>query len=94
MIIVASVSAIFGLGSPETYDDNMQILKRGEEIDRDELLRKLVSIQYTRNDTALGARHASACAARRWRSSRPTPRPPTARRCSATRSSACSTSTR
>ncbi|HYM44552.1 MAG TPA: excinuclease ABC subunit UvrB [Solirubrobacteraceae bacterium] len=53
VIVVASVSCIYGLGSPETYELNMQILKRGEQIDRDELLRKLVSIQYTRNDTAL-----------------------------------------
>src|SRR6059058_930378 len=53
VIVVASVSCIFGLGSPETYEMNMQILKRGEEIDRDALLRKLVSIQYTRNDQAL-----------------------------------------
>ena len=54
VIIVASVSAIFGLGSPETYDDNLQVLRKGDMIDRDKLLRKLVSIQYTRNDTALG----------------------------------------
>src|SRR5205823_2586635 len=54
VIIVASVSAIFGMGSPETYDRNMVLLKRGEDVDRDGLLRKLVSIQYTRNDTALG----------------------------------------
>ncbi len=54
VIIVASVSAIFGMGSPETYDRNMVLLRRGEEIDRDLLLRKLVSVQYTRNDTALG----------------------------------------
>src|SRR6058998_502016 len=54
VVIVASVSAIFGLGSPETYEMNMQVLKRGDEIDRDDLLRKLVSIQYSRNDTALG----------------------------------------
>ena len=53
VIVVASVSCIFGLGSPETYEMNMQILNRGEEIDRDKLLRKLVSIQYTRNDTVL-----------------------------------------
>src|SRR6202047_318502 len=53
VIVVASVSCIYGLGSPETYEMNMQILRRGEEIDRDKLLRKLVSIQYTRNDTAL-----------------------------------------
>jgi excinuclease ABC subunit B len=54
VIIVASVSAIFGLGSPRTYDDNLQVLRKGDEIDRDKLLRKLVSIQYTRNDAALG----------------------------------------
>jgi excinuclease ABC subunit B len=54
VIIVASVSAIFGLGSPQTYDDNLQVLRKGEFIDRDRLLRKLVSIQYTRNDQALG----------------------------------------
>jgi excinuclease ABC subunit B len=54
VVIVASVSCIFGLGSPETYDANMQILKRGDFVDRDELLHKLVSLQYTRNDAALG----------------------------------------
>ena len=54
VLIVASVSCIFGLGSPQTYDENLQTLSKGEMIDRDRLLRKLVSIQYTRNDTALG----------------------------------------
>jgi excinuclease ABC subunit B len=54
VIIVASVSCIFGLGSPETYNDNVQILKKGDFVDRDALLRKLVSLQYVRNDTALG----------------------------------------
>jgi excinuclease ABC subunit B len=53
VLIVASVSCIYGLGSPQTYDDNLQTLRKGEFIDRDGLLRKLVSIQYTRNDTAL-----------------------------------------
>jgi excinuclease ABC subunit B len=53
VIVVASVSCIYGLGSPETYEMNMQILRRGETIDREQLLRKLVSIQYTRNDTVL-----------------------------------------
>ena len=57
VIIVASVSAIFGLGSPETYERNMQILKRGDTVDRDALLRKLVSMQYSRNDAALGRGH-------------------------------------
>jgi excinuclease ABC subunit B len=54
VVIVASVSCIFGLGSPETYDERVQILKRGDFIDRDEVLRKLVANQYTRNDIALG----------------------------------------
>src|ERR687889_695157 len=54
VVIVASVSCIFGLGSPETYNDNLQTLIKGAYVDRDQLLRKLVSIQYTRNDTALG----------------------------------------
>ena len=56
VVIVASVSCIFGLGSPQTYDENLQTLRKGEMIDRDALLRKLVSIQYSRNDTALTAR--------------------------------------
>ncbi len=53
VLIVASVSAIYGMGSPETYDNNVQLLRQGESIDRDTLLRKLVSIQYSRNDVAL-----------------------------------------
>jgi excinuclease ABC subunit B len=52
-IVVASVSCIFGLGSPEKYDRMMLLLKRGGTIDRDEALRKLVDIRYTRNDSAL-----------------------------------------
>ncbi len=53
VLIVASVSCIYGLGSPEVYDENLQTLRKGEFVDRDKLLRKLVSIQYTRNDVAL-----------------------------------------
>jgi excinuclease ABC subunit B len=53
VLIVASVSCIYGLGSPQTYDENLQTLRKGEFVDRDRLLRKLVSIQYSRNDTAL-----------------------------------------
>ena len=53
VIVVASVSCIYGLGSPEVYERNMQLLRRGETIDRDALLHKLVAIQYTRNDTVL-----------------------------------------
>jgi len=53
VIVVASVSCIYGLGSPETYEMNMQIVRRGEMVDRDGLLAKLVSIQYSRNDSVL-----------------------------------------
>jgi excinuclease ABC subunit B len=52
-IVVASVSCIFGLGSPEKYDRMMQLFKLGGTVDRDEVLRKLVDIRYTRNDQAL-----------------------------------------
>ncbi len=52
-IIVASVSCIFGLGSPSDYMEMSLKLRRGEEYDRDQLLRKLVDMQYTRNDIAL-----------------------------------------
>ena len=53
VVIVASVSCIFGLGSPDTYERNTVIMRRGDVSDRDLLLRKLVSIQYSRNDAAL-----------------------------------------
>jgi excinuclease ABC subunit B len=52
-IVVASVSCIFGLGSPEKYDRLMLMLKRGDMYDRDAILRKLVDIQYSRNDQVL-----------------------------------------
>ncbi len=50
VIIVASVSCIYGLGSPEAYQNMLLHLIRSEETDRDDALRKLVEIQYTRND--------------------------------------------
>jgi excinuclease ABC subunit B len=52
VVVVASVSCIYGLGTPQEYVDRMVPLKVGEEIDRDELLRRFVDIQYTRNDVA------------------------------------------
>ena len=54
VIVVASVSCIYGLGSPQKYNDQITLLKRGEMADRDEILRKLVDNMYTRNDQALG----------------------------------------
>ncbi len=53
-IIVASVSCIYGLGSPEEYEQKVVSLNLGEEHDRDLVLRKLVDIQYVRNDMLLG----------------------------------------
>src|SRR5256712_3167056 len=50
VIIVASVSCIYGLGSPEAYYGMLLALERGQRIDRDQVLRKLVEIQYERND--------------------------------------------
>ncbi|MFD4536986.1 excinuclease ABC subunit UvrB [Kitasatospora sp. NPDC058397] len=52
VIVVASVSCIYGLGTPQEYVDRMVPLKVGEEIDRDVLLRRFVDIQYARNDVA------------------------------------------
>ncbi|MFL6015911.1 MAG: DEAD/DEAH box helicase family protein, partial [Gaiellaceae bacterium] len=53
-VIVASVSCIYGLGSPEEYEKKLVFLAVGEETDRDLVLRKLIDIQYARNDTLLG----------------------------------------
>ncbi|MHC8495496.1 MAG: excinuclease ABC subunit UvrB [Actinomycetes bacterium] len=52
VVVVATVSAIYGLGTPQEYVDRMLSLRVGEEHDRDGLLRRLVDIQYTRNDVA------------------------------------------
>jgi excinuclease ABC subunit B len=54
VIVVASVSCIYGLGSPEEWRDRMIYLETGSEQDRDLLLRKLIDSQYVRNDTVLG----------------------------------------
>ena len=53
VIIVASVSCIYGLGSPIDYENQVISLRPGMEKDRQELLRKLIDIQYTRNDIAM-----------------------------------------
>ena len=52
VVVVATVSAIYGLGTPQEYVDRMVRLRLGEEHDRDTLLRRLVGIQYARNDLA------------------------------------------
>src|SRR5213596_2150853 len=54
VIVVSSVSCIYGLGSPEEWRERVLILEVGEEHDRDLFLRKLIDSQYVRNDTVLG----------------------------------------
>lgn len=52
VVVVASVSCIYGLGTPQSYMDRSVELRVGEEVPRDALLRLLVDVQYTRNDMA------------------------------------------
>jgi excinuclease ABC subunit B len=52
VVVVASVSCIYGLGTPQEYVDRMVKIKLGDQLDRDQLLRRFVEMQYTRNDLA------------------------------------------
>ncbi|WP_018155794.1 excinuclease ABC subunit UvrB [Demetria terragena] len=52
VVVVASVSCIYGLGTPQEYVERMVRLRVGQQLDRDDLLRKFVQMQYTRNDLA------------------------------------------
>ncbi|ROS74413.1 excinuclease ABC subunit UvrB [Cellulomonas sp. PhB143] len=52
VIVVASVSCIYGLGTPQEYVDRMVRIDVGDQVDRDDLLRRFVTMQYTRNDVA------------------------------------------
>jgi excinuclease ABC subunit B len=52
VVVVASVSCIYGLGTPQEYVDRMARLRVGQEVERDDLLRRFVQMQYTRNDLA------------------------------------------
>ncbi len=51
VVVVSTVSCIYGLGTPEEYIEQMVTLRQGEELDRDQLLRQFVNMQYVRNDT-------------------------------------------
>ncbi len=53
VVVVSSVSCIYGMGNPQDFHDNMISLKVGQMIDKDDLLRRLINAQYTRNDIAL-----------------------------------------
>ena len=65
VIIVASVSCIYGLGSPEAYYGMLLPLERGQRIGREQILRKLVEIQYERNDHDFAPRHVPRARRRR-----------------------------
>src|SRR5699024_10526757 len=52
VVVVSSVSCIYGLGTPQEYVDRMVQLEVGDELDRDELLTRFVDMQYDRNDVA------------------------------------------
>lgn len=53
VIVVASVSCIYGLGSPEEYRNSVLFLEQGRQISREDVVKKLIHIQYNRNDTSL-----------------------------------------
>jgi excinuclease ABC subunit B len=50
VVVVASVSCIYGIGAPETYQQMHVAVREGEQIDRDEIIRRLIAVQYERND--------------------------------------------
>jgi excinuclease ABC subunit B len=50
VVVVASVSCIYGIGAPETYQEMHLALRAGDQIDRDEIIRRLIAVQYERND--------------------------------------------
>ena len=87
VIIVATVSAIYGLGDPVSYREQMVTLTTGQRIVRDDILRALVKIQYSRNDVASNV-VPSVCAGIRWRSYRRMKSKACVWRCGVTRSSA------
>ena len=95
VIIVASVSCIYGIGSVETYSAMTFTLKRGERIDQRRLIADLVALQYKRTAGDFVARHLSRCAATPSTSSRRTTRTaPGGSTCSATRSNRSTSSIR
>lgn len=93
VVVVSTVSCIYGLGTPEEYVDRMVTLQRGEQCDRDELLKRFVSMQYARNDMAF-TRGTFRVRAIRSRSSRSMRSWPCASSSSAMRSNPCRRCTR
>ena len=71
VIIVASVSAIYGIGNPADYHQMVMTLRVGDKLGQRDVIAQLIRMQYKRNEIDFCARHASACAATRSTSSRP-----------------------
>ncbi len=94
VIIVASVSCIYGIGSPQVYNEKMQLFKVGGQIDRDEVLPQAGQDAVPAQRRGARPRRPSGSAARCSRSCPPTPSRPTGSPSSATRSRGSSTSTR
>ena len=92
-IVVASVSCIYGLGSPDEYRDRIVALQPGEVHEQRALLRRLVELQYSRNDATLSRGASSGPGATPWRSMPPTRARPCASSSSATPSNASGPST-
>ncbi len=94
VIVVSSVSCIYGLGEPEDFEKMMVSLRVGATLERDELLKKLVAIRYERNDIAFDRNMFRVRWETQWRSGPPTGRiPPCASSSSGTRSTASARST-
>ena len=94
VIIVASVSCIYGIGSPQLYREQMQLFKVGDWIDRQDVFRKLVGMQYRAQRPEPDPRRLPRARRGARDLSRPTPSPPTGSSSSATRSRRSSTSIR
>ena len=94
VIVVASVSCIYGLGSPKDYLEMMLPLRVGDEIDRDEMLLKLIDIQYDRNDVSFQRGTVPRAGRRRRSVGRRTRNSPIASSCGGMRSKSCRSSTR
>ena len=93
VVVVASVSCIYGIGDRNDYEAMVIPLRVGQEIGRDVLLTRLVELQYSRNDVQI-ERGRFRCAVTWWNCSRPSPRTPCASSSSGTRLSGSPASSR
>ena len=93
VIIVASVSCIYGLGDPEDYSELVVSLRLGQKKPQEEILHKLVDIQYSRNDMTSNAGPSASTAIQSKSFRRPSITPSSASKCSAMKSTGSRKST-